>query len=177
MTTMSDDKKIELLNDHYKDTFSQLTEHRKLRDRLFALILLAVIILLFQLYSPNEAEVTIGEFIIKKLQIQNAINVAFVGSVIWFSLLGFVIRYFQSAIYIERQYVYLHDLEEQISKHFQNKAFIREGKFYLAKYPHFSNWTYFLYTIAFPFLLILVVGAKIFNEIYFSTGTTILLNI
>ncbi len=100
MPTLSYDKKIELLSDHYKDTFAQLKDYLKLRDRLFALILVTITLLLFQIYSPDEAGVTIGAFIAKNLEIQNTINIAFVGSVIWFVLLGFVIRYFQTVILI-----------------------------------------------------------------------------
>ncbi len=175
MPTLSYDKKIELLSDHYKDTFAQLKDYLKLRDRLFALILVTITLLLFQIYSPDEAGVTIGAFIAKNLEIQNTINIAFVGSVIWFVLLGFVIRYFQTVILIERQYSYIHDLEAQLSKHYQEKAFTREGKTYLKNYPLFSDWAYILYTIVFPSLLIIVVLGKIINEIYFSKGRSLLL--
>lgn len=175
MSTLSHDKKIELLNDHYKDTFAQLTEYRKLRDRLFALILFTITLLLFQIYSPDEAGVTIGEFITKNLEIESTINISFIGSVIWFILLGFVIRYFQTAILIERQYYYIHNLEEQLSKHYQKKAFTREGKSYLTNYPLFSSWAHILYTFVFPILLIAVVLGKIVNEIYFSKGISLLL--
>lgn len=173
MPKITNDKKVEILNDHYKDTFAQLIEYRKLRDRLFAFILLTVILLLFQLYSPNEAETTIGEFLVKKLEIQTPINVSFIGNVIWFVLLGFVMRYFQTATFIERQYGYIHDLEEQLADFFQGKAFTREGKSYLANYPLFSDWAHFLYTIAFPLLLMAVVIAKIINEIVYAGGVSV----
>lgn len=175
MPPLSDDKKIELLTDHYKDTFVHLTEYRKLRDRLFSLILLTITLLLFQIYSPTEAGAAIGQFIAKKLELQNAINISFIGSIIWFALLGFVIRYFQTVIHIERQYDYIHNLEEQISNHYKGKAFTREGKSYLTNYPLFSNWTHILYTIAFPLLLMVVVIIKTANEIYFSTNISFLL--
>jgi hypothetical protein len=170
MTKIGNDKKVEILNDHYKDTIAQITEFRKLRDRLFSLVLLTVTLLLFQLYAPNEAGTTIGEFITKKLEIQSAINIAFIQSVIWFVLLGFVLRYFQTVTNIERQYSYIHGLEEQLGKYFEGNAFSREGKSYLENYPLFSDWAHILYTIAFPSLLIVVVLLKIVNEMRFSTG-------
>jgi len=171
MPRITNDKKVEILN-HYKDTFAQLTESRKLRDRLFSLVLVTVTLLLFQLYAPNEAGTTIGEFITKKLEIQSAINIAFVQSVIWFVLLGFVLRYFQTVTNMERQYSYIHDLEEQLAKYFEGNAFSREGKSYLANYPLFSDWAHVLYTLAFPSLLVIVILVKIGNEIYFAAGIT-----
>jgi len=175
MPALTYDKKIELLNDHYKDTFAQLKEYLKLRDRLFLLILVTITLLLFQIYSPDEAGVTIGAFLSKKLEIQNTISIAFIGSVIWFALLALVIRYFQTIIFIERQYAYIHNLEDQLSKHYQDKAFTREGKSYLKNYPLFSDWAYILYTMVFPSLLILIVLGKMINEFYFSKGISLLL--
>ncbi len=170
MPKLTNDKKAEILNDHYKETFAQLTEYRKLRDRLFSLILLTVTLLLFQLYSPNDAGKTIGEFITKKLEVQSQINIAFVGNMIWFMLLGLMLRYFQTVISMERQYLYINDLEKQLSNFFEGNAFTREGKSYLANYPKFSDWAHFLYTIVFPSLLVIVASVKIINEIRFSTG-------
>ncbi len=172
MTTaaISDEKKIEILNDHYKDTFSQLSKYLEKRERLFSLILVTVVVLLFQLYSPSEANTTIGEFILKKLDLQSTVNIAFVNSVIWFILLGLVVSYFQTIIHIERQYTYVHGLEEQLSKEFHGKAFTREGKSYLKNYPQFDNWMHFIYTLVFPAVLILMVVLKIINEIYSLIG-------
>lgn len=175
MPTLNDDKKLELLNDHYKDTFVYLKETLRLRDRLFVFILVTITLLLFQLYSPSEAGTTIGAFIAKQLDVQNAVSIAFVGSVIWFALLAFVMRYFQTVIFIERQYKYIHNLEDQLSAHYDDKAFTREGKSYLKNYPMFSDWAYYLYTLIFPLLLIAVVAGKMVNEYVFASGISFLL--
>jgi hypothetical protein len=175
MTAIKKDQHVDLLNDHYKDTFTHLSEYRRLRDRLFALILLTITIMLFQLYSPDEAGRAIGEFVVSKLDLQTLIGISFIESIIWFILLSLVIRYFQTVILIERQYDYLHRLEEEINKNFGGVAFTREGKSYLKNYPLFSKWTHMLYTIVSPALLILVIMVKISHEIYFASGTTPLL--
>lgn len=175
MPTLSDDKKIELLNDHYKDTFVYLKETLRLRDRLFVFILLTITLLFFQLYSPDEAGTVIEAFIKKNLELEDAISIAFVGTVIWFALLAFVMRYFQTVIFIERQYKYIHRLEDQLSSHYDDKAFTREGKSYLKNYPLFSNWAYYLYTMIFPILLIVVVVGKMINEYLFASGISFLL--
>jgi hypothetical protein len=175
MSTLSDDKKIELLNDHYKDTFAYLKETMRLRDRLFVFILLTITLLFFQLYSPTEAGTLIEAFIKKNLELENAISITFIGTVIWFALLAFVMRYFQTVIFIERQNKYMHRLEEQLSPYYEDKAFTREGRSYLKNYPMFSSWAYQLYTWIFPILLIFVVLGKLINEYVFTRGISLLL--
>ena len=77
-------------------------------------------------------------------------------------------RYFQAAVHLERQYKYIHNLEDQLSPHYDGKAFTREGKAYLGDYPLFSRWTSALYTKLFPVLLIAVLGTKLRSEYYGS---------
>lgn len=175
MPAIKNDQKIELLNDHYKDTFTHLSDYRRLRDRLFIFILLTITIMLFQLYSPDEASRAIGEFVVRKLDLQTLVGISFIGSIIWFILLSLVIRYFQTVILIERQYEYLHRLEDELSKNYKGVAFTREGKSYLKDYPLFSNWTHILYRSIFPTLLIIVILVKIGNEIFFALGFSPLL--
>ena len=64
MPTTSEDTKLELLNDHYKDTFAHLQEFRKLREQLFLLILVAITLMLFQVFSPKEAGDAIGHAVL-----------------------------------------------------------------------------------------------------------------
>ncbi len=131
--------------------------------------------MLYQLYSPVEAGQAIGEFVVSKLDLQTLINSSFIESIIWFVLLSLVIRYFQTVILIERQFDYLHRLEEELNKIFEGVAFTREGKSYLKDYPLFSKWTHLLYTTLFPTLLILVVVVKIGYEIHFARNLSPLL--
>ena len=175
MSRLDQYQSLQLLNDHYKDTFTRLAEYRQLRDRLFALILVMITIVLFGVYSPNEADIATGEIISKQLGLQSPLDISFIGSIIWFSLLSLVIRYFQTVMLIERQYDYVHKLEDELSRNFKGVAFTREGKSYLENYPLFSNWTHFLYASAFPGILIIVTILKIGNEIYYSNGLSLLL--
>ncbi len=168
MSTLSEDKKVELLNDHYKDSFLNIKDSLKLRDRLFFGVLAVITIMLYQIYLPQEAGNAIGQFIAKGLNLEKPINTSFIGSVIWFILLGLVVRYFQTVVYIERQYDYIHNLEDQLSSLYNNMAFTREGKSYLSNYPYFSDWVWILYANFFPILLIIVIIAKILNEIRFA---------
>jgi hypothetical protein len=171
----SEDIKFEILHDHYKDTFVRIQDFLKLRDRFFFLILILVTLMLFQIYSPTESGETISEFVAKQLELKNPIDISFLGSILWFGLLGLVIRYFQTVVHLEKLYEYIHKLEEQISPNYDNKAFTREGKFYLNDYPLFSTWTSILYTIIFPVLLLIVVFSKIIGELSHSEHVSFIL--
>ena len=161
---MIEDTKLQVLHDHYKDSFTHLQNHLKLRDRVFILILIVLLLMSFQITSPKESGEVITQLVTQKLGLTIAIDISFIGSIIWFGLLGLVVRYFQTAVHIERQYKYIHNIEEQISPNFDKKIFTREGKSYLSDYPLFSNWTWILYTIIFPILLLIVVLIKIIGE-------------
>jgi len=99
---------------------------------------------------------------------------SFIGSLIWFGLLGLVVRYFQTVVHIERQYEYIHKLEENISSNYDNKAFTREGKTYQKAYPLFSEWTWILYTFIFPLLLLIVIFTKVISEFHMGNKSPVL---
>ena len=50
----SGEKKIDILNDHYKDTFSHLVGYRKQRDRLLLYLLGVVVIMLVYEIFPQQ---------------------------------------------------------------------------------------------------------------------------
>lgn len=172
-----EDSKLQLLYDHYKDTFFHIRECLKLRDRLFFFILIMVTLMLFQVYSPVESGEAVSQFITKKLELKSPIDITFIGSIIWFGLLSLVVRYFQTVVQIERQYKYIHQIEEQLSTHYENRAFTREGKAYLKDYPLFSSWAWILYTIVFPALLLVLVIIKIIGEICRAGSISLLLSV
>lgn len=160
-----EDVKLQLLHDHYKDTFFYIQKYLKFRDQLFAFILIVITLMLFQIYSPAASGAAVSQFITEKFGLTSPIDITFIGSMLWFTLLIFVVRYFQTVVHVERQYKYIHQIEEQLSAQYANKAFTREGKSYLKNYPLFSSWAWILYTIVFPLLLLVLVIVKIAFEI------------
>lgn len=172
-----EDAKLQILHDHYKDTFFYIQEYIKLRDRLFLFILFVVTFMLFQLYAPVSAGEAVSHFITKKLELKSPIDITFIGSIIWFGLLSLVVRYFQTVAHIERQYKYIHQIEEQLSSEYANKVFTREGKAYLNDYPVFSSWAWILYTIVFPALLVALVIFKINREIWQAGSISLLVSV
>ena len=161
----TEDTKFQILSDHYKDSFSYLQKFLKQRDIFFFLILIVVTLMLFQIYSPADSGKAISQFVTNELELEDSIDISFIGSIIWFLLLSFVVRYFQTVVFIERQYNYIHKIEDQLSPFYNNDVFTREGKSYLSNYPLFSKWVSILYTIIFPFLLLVVMSTKITTEI------------
>ena len=158
------DTKLQILADHYKNTFDLLQDSLKQRNRLFLYVLCILILMLFQLYTPQEASHLIAQFISSKLNISTQMNTLFIQSIIWFGLLATTLRYFQSVVFIERQYNYIHQLENSLSKEYENNAFTREGDSYLEDYPALLNWASCLYTIIFPVILLIISSLKIISE-------------
>jgi len=142
--SMDENKKIELLCDHYKDTFTHIKEALKLRDKLFIGVLFLVAIFLFQLYSPKDYGDSISTLISTQLSTKNNIDLEFISTLLWFILLATSIKYYQTVVFIERQYDYIHSLEELISSSFDKKAFTREGGSYLSNYPKFSGLSFYI---------------------------------
>ncbi len=163
----TDDTKLNILHDHYKDTFNQIRNYIVSRDRLLILILLVSAIMLFQIFSPKESGLMIAQFVSKKIGLDSPFDPSFLGSIIWFSMLGLIIKYFQVVGLIEKQFDYIHLIEENIAKSYGNnhKLFTREGLHYLDDYPLFSDWTSFLYTKVFPIILSITIILKIYHEI------------
>jgi hypothetical protein len=161
----SDDKKLELLYGHYCDTFAVIQSLVKTRDRFFIAILVLLAVMSFQIALPTESGSVILEFARTKLGVHGTVSISFLGSVIWASLLFVVVRYFQVAVYLERQYRYIHQLEAELSPFYSGVPFTREGTFYLADYPWFSAWVARLYTWAFPAGLVFAASLKIASEL------------
>ncbi|ADG82852.1 hypothetical protein [Thermincola potens] len=160
-----DDTKVQVLYDHYKDTFAYLREYLKLRDKLFLFVLIVITAMFLQITLPTDPTKMVSNLISAKLGVTISLDKSFLDSMLWFALVSLVLRYFQTTTLIERQYDYLHKLEDSLTVNLGEKLIYREGTGYLENYPLFSSWAHFLYTVVFPILLISVVGVKIFLEI------------
>jgi len=160
----SDDTKLNVLHDHYKDSFKYIRDYILIRDRLLLCILAVLAILSVQIFAPNETKGVLNDIITDKIGTERAINASVIGTALWFGLLCLIVKYFQTVIHIERQYSYLHKLEERMSAILKEELYTREGKSYSEKYSKFSEWTHFLYTVLFPIVLICIAIIQIRNE-------------
>ena len=154
--------KLEILNDHYKDTFSYQIGYLKRRDRLSLYLLLTLMIMFLEVMSPSGTETIISKLISNYLGNGVSLETSLVRCLFWFFLFGLVVRYCQIVVLVEEQYSYLHELEKELTSFFSSGIpFTREGKSYLKDYPTLSNWSDILYTWVFPATLLLFTGAKI----------------
>jgi hypothetical protein len=151
---------------HYKDTYEIHLSTIKQRDTLFYALLVILALFSLQISSTELVNSALSGYVNKQLDITIEKNSNLFGTLLWLLLFGFSTRYYQTVIQIERQYNYIHHLEEIISGRFTGtRAFTREGKSYLGEYPLFSNWMWLLYTLAFPFIILLCIFFRIQFEV------------
>ena len=155
------DLNLEILSNHYSETFGLVKEDVKKRDRLFLYLLLLIFVILLYMSAPDSLGEWINSFLGNQVgndgatNMQDLIDVSFIGTILWFGLLSLAHTYFQTVIHVERQYDYVYKLEKQLCKWYGENAFIREGKHYRENKRKFSRWTKIIYWYFFPFLMII----------------------
>ena len=158
---------VEILHDHYKDSFFHIREREKQRDRLFIVLIALIGFLFIVVRYPDSLRLIFGDInaLGTKLNL-GELPVAAILSATWTFLLALTVRYCQSSINVERQYSYLHGLELKISSALGDPdAYCREGKAYLDNYPVFSGWTWLFYTSMFPAIVIATTGLLMHTEL------------
>ncbi len=161
-----EEAKFNNLCSHYKDSFDIHLASIKQRDKLFYWLLVIIAVFTLQLSSTDIVVNVVNDYINKAAGIKLGKSSDFISTLLWLLLLGFTTRYYQVVLEIERQYGYLHTLEEKLNGYYpETKVFTREGKSYLSKYPLFSNWVWLLYTVLFPCLIVFSVIMKAYSEI------------
>ncbi|MGL5098752.1 MAG: hypothetical protein ACRC6B_01745 [Fusobacteriaceae bacterium] len=126
--------------------------------------MLLIILSLFslQITSSDFVNSVIGEVFYKQIGVRIENNYSLLSAMLWLLLFGTTSKYYQVVIQIERQYNYIHHLEEMININYnKTKAFTREGVSYLNEYPLFSSWIWFIYTLAFPTLILTSIMVRI----------------
>lgn len=170
---MDADKRAELLMDHYKDTFQLILYHWKVRNRLFIYILIILALIGLDSFSPGSLSELVNAYIKNKVPEAPTFGFDVIGIVTWFLLLSLVIQYYQRSIFVDREYHYIQRLEEQICSEMGDDYVTREGKAYFSrtgrtdeggKQPVFIRGVGPIYVYAFPILLMLFVGWKIFHD-------------
>lgn len=165
MPGVSDNIKFQVLHAHYDDTFANIKESIRLRDKLTLLTLLVLGLVVLCTIWPTSALDAMSQAVSHKYGVVFDLNVSLVTTFLWFALLGVIVRYTQVVIYIERQYAYIHKVEGVLAKYYDDMvSFTREGKSYLEQYPTYSNWTCFLYTNVFPLIVAVIILMKIGYE-------------
>ncbi len=154
---ISADKQLEILHDHYKETFVLIRDREKQRDRSFLFLILLYALLVFEIDYPASFRGSLGTVTIIGGQLQvGRLPLAGLLNVTWVLVLAVALTHCRMAINTERQYAYLHRLEEWLSVKLQvPDLYQREGRAYLNGYPALLNWTWVCYIIIFPVAIFL----------------------
>jgi hypothetical protein len=166
------DNALDLLYDHYKDSFENIKQNEKQRNSFFIFIAILTSLLFFIWLNPSETQTVINNIINSQIEQGLTLNFSTIQSLIWLILLYLTIRYFQITILINKQYTYLHKLEETISNQL-TFDFSREGKHYNSNYSLISSAAYYFYTLIFPILygtiltLNITTNISLFNSIIY----------
>jgi hypothetical protein len=155
--------KNELLYDHYKETNFLQLEAIKSRNTAFILLCIGITLLFCFLLDPVGVFESIYEMIKEYFSLELPFKSTIIQSFVWVMVLYFFIRYIQTSIYIERQYKYLEELEDTISKNYEIK-FYRESKNYEDNYPKILKIISVIYVWVFPILSIFIIALKIYFE-------------
>lgn len=160
-------EKSELLYDHYKDSYSLIKNAEIERNRLFVHLAILVTVLFLISIDPNNSN-TLFSIIESKFDIEFGLSINIIKTCLWLVILYYTLRYYQTNAYIERQYKYIHTLEEMIQMDINSK-FDREGINYTYNFPAFLNLVYFIYSWIIPVFYLIIVIVKIIFEFIYCT--------
>lgn len=154
---MSEGAWPEALYDHYKESFSLIRQRETQRDRQFLLVIALFALLAVGVsYSDALMSVLASATVLGVTTNISNVPVPALVTLLWIYTLAISLRYCQNSINIERQYEYLHALENRLGEAADDSvAFQREGRAYLTNYPIFSEWAWILYAFVFPALCII----------------------
>lgn len=154
---------IEVLYDHYKDTFEQQKRYLAKRDHLTVLLLILAILLIGLIFDPNYISSKLNAVI--KAQVNNLvfdfefINTGLIIAFFWFSL-----QYYMVVLQIEKMYKYLDQCEASLCAGYTGFKINREGAYYLKSYPWMKTLADRFFVLGIPIGFITLSVCKIVNE-------------
>lgn len=154
---------IEVLYDHYKDTFEQQKRYLSKRDHLTVLLMILAILLIGLIFDPNYISIKLNTII--NAQVNNLvfdfefINTSLIIAFFWFSL-----QYYMIVLQIEKMYKYLDQCEASLCAGYTEFKINREGAYYLKSYPWMKTLADRFFVLGIPIGFIILSVYKIVNE-------------
>lgn len=155
---------IEILYDHYKESNVLSQNAQKERNKLFKHLCLAILFNLIFLIYPDEIIDILSQFFNNNYSITISITYIIIQSSCWILITYLLIQYLHKNIYVERQYTYLKNLEEEIGNELKTKVFNRESGNYLNNYPLILDVLDYFYKWFLPIAIVLINGIKLYYE-------------
>ena len=155
---------LELLYDHYKETFNLSKEAQNRRNKCFLMLCILEAISFWLLIQPEKVFELLTDGINNGLDVTLSLSNTIMQTLLWIVTVYILIRYIQDVLYVERQYGYLSVLEKQISELNEIDIFKRESDNYLSNYPIVLNLIDLFYKTFMPILFIIINSVRIFME-------------
>lgn len=156
--------KTELLYDHYKETVRASTDMQAKRNALFVYVCVFELQNFLMLLFPQVINSALSAFLLEAYKVSLSELLELLPTGIWLITTYVLVRYFQTSIYVERQYPYIEEIEAEIAKETRLVCFDRESKAYLSNYPKVLNLIHIFYTWVIPVLLQVINTVKIILE-------------
>lgn len=169
---------IELLCEHYKNSYDVHRESIKKRDILFYILLILMGFFLIYTKHPLVISKSLDIYINKQIGITLIKEIISFSTIFWILITVISLKYFQIVLEIERQYKYIHEIEKTLQTYFSDgSSFTREGVSYKNNNKYFNKWSKFIYGYFFTALLITSITINIILSIinleYFQILTLI----
>jgi hypothetical protein len=161
------EQRLDVLHDHYKESFALIRQREAQRDRLFLVLIGLFALLVLEVQYPANFGGALGPLSVSGAEVDlGALPLPGLLSVSWVLTLAIALRYCQAVMLVERQYDYLHRLEEKLSRELGDEdLYRREGSSYLDDYPLFQDWAWICYVFLFPVAAALAVLALVATEL------------
>jgi len=141
---------LDVLYDHYKETFGLSKEAQVRRNKNFIILCILEAFSFLLLIRPEQAFKLILEGINNELGMTLQLSNTIIQTLLWILIAYVMIRYIQDMLYVERQYIYLGKLEEKISSIIGGNIFTRESDNYLEQFPMVLNFIDLFYKMLMP---------------------------
>lgn len=164
---------LDVLYDHYKETFSLSKEAQGRRNKSFLVLCILEAFSFLILIRPEKAFKLILDGINLELDSTLQISNTIIQTLLWLLIAYVMIRYIQDVLYVERQYMYLNKLEKEISNNMTVNIFSREGDHYLHNYPMVLNFIDLFYKMLMPIFFGVINIVRIYKEWKSVKGITI----
>lgn len=156
-------EEIEVLYDHYKDTFEQQKRYLSKRDRLTVLLMFLANLLIGLIFDPNYVSTKLN--LVISAQVDNlAFELQFINTGLIIAFFWFSLQYYMVVLQIEKTYTYIGNCEEKLSMAFKYFKINREGAYYLKSYPWMKKLADKFFTLGIPLGFIVLSVCKIVNE-------------